>query len=76
MITRVQWLTFCQPQSRILGQQWVLKSVNHSIIACIFKPLTTMFTDLCSEMCWVFVVTRNVIGKVYKRKGPLCKIAV
>ena len=26
--TRVKWLAFCQPQSRILGQQWVLKSVN------------------------------------------------
>ena len=26
--TRVKWLAFCQPQSRILGQQWVLKSIN------------------------------------------------
>ena len=26
--TRVKWLAECQPQSRILGQQWVLKSVN------------------------------------------------
>ena len=26
--TRVKWLAFCQPRSRILGQQWVLKSVN------------------------------------------------
>ena len=28
IITRVKWLAFCQPQSRILGQQWVLKSIN------------------------------------------------
>ena len=27
-ITRAKWLAFCQPQRRILGQQWVLKSVN------------------------------------------------
>ena len=26
--TRVKWLAECQPQSRILGQQWVLKSIN------------------------------------------------
>ena len=28
LLTRVKWLAFCQPQSRIFGQQWVLKSVN------------------------------------------------
>ena len=74
--TRVQWLAFCQPRSRILGQQWVMKSVNCSIIARICKLLAKTFTDLCSEMCWVFVVTGKETGKVYKWRGPLCQCAV
>ena len=66
--TRVQWLAFCQPWSRILGQQCVLKSVNHSIIARICTPFAKRFTDLCSDMCSVFVVARNVMSTVYKYK--------
>ena len=59
--TRVQWLALCQPRSQILEQQWVLKSVKHSIIAHICEPLAKTFTDLCSEMFWVFAVTGNVM---------------
>ena len=38
----------------------MLKSVNRSIIAHICKLLAKTFTDLCSEICWVLKVTRNV----------------
>ena len=51
--TRVQWLAFCQPRNRILGQHWVLKSVN-SVLLPIFAKM--LFTDLCGEMCWVYVL--------------------
>ena len=34
--TRVTWLAFTQPQSRILGQHWVLKSVN-SVLSPAFR---------------------------------------
>ena len=54
--TRVQWLAFCQPQSRILRQHWVLKSVN-SVLSPAFA---NRFQRSCFQMCvarWVFVVT-------------------
>ena len=35
-VTRVTWLAFIQPQSRILGQHWVLKSVN-SVLSPAFR---------------------------------------
>ena len=47
--TRVQWLAFTQPQSRILGQDWV-EICKLCIIARIWKPLSAKFSDLCREM--------------------------
>ena len=50
-ITRVTWLAFTQPQSRILGQHWVLKSVN-SVLSPAFGNSFQIFVTR-----WVFVVT-------------------
>ena len=50
-LTRVTWLAFTQPQSRILGQHWVLKSVN-SVLSPAFGNPFQIFVER-----WVFVVT-------------------
>ena len=55
--TRVKWLAFCQPQSRILGQHWVLKSLS-SVLSPAFA---NRFQRSCFQICvaiWVFVVMR------------------
>ena len=49
--TSVQWLAFCQRQSRILGQHWVLKSVNS-----VLSPVFANRFQICVAR-WVFVVT-------------------
>ena len=37
-----------------------VQPVNYYTIACICKLHANTFTDLCSEMCWVYVVIRNI----------------
>ena len=58
--TRVQWLAFTQPQSRILGQDWVLKSVN-SVLSPAFGNHFHGSFQFCVAR-WVFV---------YKYKGSV-----
>ena len=53
--TRVKWLAFTQPQSRIVGQHWVLKSVN-SVLSPAFGNRYRGSFQLCVAR-WVFVVT-------------------
>ena len=58
--TRVQWLAFTQPQSQILGQDWVLKSVN-SVLSPTFGNHFHGSFQFCVAR-WVFV---------YKYKGSV-----
>ena len=58
--TRVTWLAFTQPQSRILGQHWVLKSVN-SVLSPAFGNRFQESFQICVAR-WVFV---------YKYKGSV-----
>ena len=40
-------------------------------------PLAKKFKDLCSEMCHIFVLTRNMITKFYnKKRGVICKFSL
>ena len=40
-------------------------------------PLAKKFKDLCSEMCHIFVLTRNMTTKVYNNKrGVICKFSL
>ena len=52
MITRVKWLVFTQPQSRILGQDWVLKSVN-SVLSPAFGNRFHGSFQICVCRCAV-----------------------
>ena len=60
MKTRVTWLAFTQPQSRILGQHWVLKSVN-SVLSPAFRNRFQGSFQICVAR-WEFV---------YKYKGSV-----
>ena len=59
-LTRVKWLAFTQPQSRILGQDWVLKSVN-SVLSPAFGNRFHGSFQICVSR-WVFA---------YKYKGSV-----
>ena len=56
--TRVTWLAFTQPQSRILGQHWVLKPVNSELSPAFRNRFQGNF-QICVAR-W---------GFVYKYKG-------
>ena len=51
--TRVKWLAFIQPQSRILGQDWVLKYVNSVLSPALVNRFHGSF-QICVAR-WVFV---------------------
>ena len=54
MLTRVKWLAFTRPQSGILGQHWVLKSVN-SVLSPAFGNRFQGSFQICVAR-WVFVM--------------------
>ena len=45
-------------------------------ICKMLKTLAKIFTHFCSKMCWLLVVTRNMMWKVFKFRGHLCKCLV
>ena len=64
--TRVKWLAFTQPQSRILGQDWVLKSVN-SVLSPAFRTRFHGSFQICVSRCvFVYKYKGSVDAQFYK----------